>query len=108
MVITNVAGLLTSALATLTVWVPPAITLQPASRTNLTGTSASFSVTATGTAPLSYQWQSTSGPISGATTSTLTLNNLQLSDAGNYSVVITNIAGSLTSSTTLLRVVGDP
>ena len=103
-VITNVAGSFTSAIATLTVWVPPAISIQPASRTNLTGTSASFSVTATGTAPLSYQWQSSSGPISGATTSSLLLNNLQLSDAGNYFVVITNVARSLTSSAAALTV----
>ena len=96
-VVTNVAGSITSATATLTVWAPPAITFQPTSRTNLTGTSASFSVIATGTAPLSYQWQFAGSPISGATTSSLTVNNVQLSDAGNYSVTITNVAGSLTS-----------
>jgi Leucine-rich repeat (LRR) protein len=107
-VITNVAGSLTSAAAVLTVWAPPAITVQPANRTNLTGTSATFSVTATGTAPLSYQWQSSTGPIPGATTSSLTLNNLQLSDAGNYSVVITNVAGSLTSTLAALTVWAPP
>jgi Leucine-rich repeat (LRR) protein len=107
-VVTNVAGTLASAVATLTVWAPPAISLQPASRTNLTGTSASFSVTATGTAPLSYQWQFGGAPISGATTSTLILNNVQLSETGNYSVTITNVAGSLTSSAAALTVWAPP
>ena len=107
-VVTNVAGTLASASATLTVWAPPAISIQPASRTNLTGTSASFSVTATGTAPLNYQWQFGGNPIPGTTTSGLTLNNLQLSDAGNYSVVVTNVAGSLTSPAAALTVWAPP
>jgi Leucine-rich repeat (LRR) protein len=107
-VVTNIAGSLGSAVATLTVWAPPAITIQPLSRTNLTGTSASFSVTATGTAPLSYQWLFGGGPISGATTSSLTLNSLQLSDAGNYTVAITNVAGSLTSSAAALTIWAAP
>jgi Leucine-rich repeat (LRR) protein len=107
-VVTNVAGSLASAAATLTVWAPPAISVQPASRTNLTGTSASFSVTATGTAPLSYQWQFAGVPASGATASSLTLNNVQLSDAGNYAVVITNVAGSLTSSVAALTIWAPP
>jgi Leucine-rich repeat (LRR) protein len=107
-VVTNVAGSLASVVATLTVWAPPAISIQPASTTNLTGTSASFNVTANGTSPLSYQWQSGAGPISGATASSLTLNNVQFSDAGNYFVAITNVAGSLTSSAATLTVWAPP
>ena len=107
-VVTNVAGAATSAVATLTIWVPPAISVQPVSRTNLTGTSATFSTIATGTAPLSYQWQLGGAAISGATASSLTLNNVQLSDAGNYAVAITNVAGSLTSSIATLTVWAPP
>ncbi len=48
-VVTNAAGMQTSAVAVLTVWVPPAIVTQPQSTTNVVGTAASFSVTASGT-----------------------------------------------------------
>ncbi len=65
-VVTNVAGAETSAVALLTVWVPPAIMTQPQSTTNVVGTTANFSVTASGTAPLSYQWQSNGTNASGA------------------------------------------
>jgi Leucine-rich repeat (LRR) protein len=107
-VVTNSAGLISSAVATLTVWAPPAISAPPASTTNLAGTSATFNINATGTAPLSYQWQFNGTPISGATTSSLTLNNIQLSDAGNYTVAITNVAGSLTSPVATLTVWAPP
>ncbi len=107
-VVTNLAGSVTSAVAVLTVWVPATITASPQSQTNVAGTIASFSVTATGTAPLSYQWQFNGGNISGATTTRLTLNNVQAGDAGNYSVVVTNMAGSVTSSVAVLTVLLPP
>jgi hypothetical protein len=103
-VVTNSAGSVTSAAATLTVWVPPAITLDPQSRTNVAGTSAGFSVAATGTGPLSYQWQFNNGNIFGSTGTSLNLVNVQLTHAGNYAVVITNQAGSITSSVAVLTV----
>jgi uncharacterized protein YpmS len=103
-VVTNAGGAITSAIAVLTVWVPPSIASQPQSRTNVVGTIAAFSVAANGTAPFSYQWQFNGANISGATGATLTIGNVQSSDAGNYTVVITNSAGSLTSAAALLTV----
>ena len=83
---------------------PPVITSQPQSHGIATGNSVTFSVTATGTAPLSYQWLFNSTNISGATTNQLVLANVQLTNAGNYSVIITNLAGSVTSSNAVLTV----
>jgi hypothetical protein len=103
-VVTNSIGSMTSAVAVLTVWIPPAITSQPQSRTNVVGTGAGFSVAASGTAPLSYQWQFNGSNVSGATATALTLNNVQASDAGSYSAVVTNSGGSITSSIAALTV----
>jgi hypothetical protein len=102
--VSNAAGVATSSSATLTVWIPPSITLQPQSRTNVVGTFASFSTAASGTTPYSYQWQLNGQDIPGATSPTLTLNSVQASDAGNYTVVVTNPAGSVVSATAILTV----
>jgi hypothetical protein len=89
---------------------PPSITVGPASRTNTTGTTATFTVSATGTSPLSYQWRknttnlTNAGNVSGVTTTNLTLTNLALGDAGNYTVVISNGSGAITSSIAVLTV----
>lgn len=82
----------------------PLITAQPLDQTNSLGTTVTFTVTATGTDPLSYQWRHTTTNLPGATASSLSLTNIQTTDAGNYSVVITNIAGSITSSNAFLAV----
>jgi pectate lyase len=106
-VVTNVAGSVTSAAATLTVNaapVPPSITTQPASQTVNAGSSVTFSVVATGTAPLSYQWKFNGGNITGATSSSLTLNNVQSANAGSYTVLVSNSAGSVTSAAATLTV----
>ena len=59
---------------------------------------ASFSVTATGTAPLTYQWQRGGKPIAGATAATLTIASALAADNGaRFSVVVSNSAGSVTS-----------
>ncbi|MDD5139086.1 MAG: FG-GAP-like repeat-containing protein [Verrucomicrobiales bacterium] len=84
---------------------PPAITNQPTSVTNYVGSTVSFSVGATGTTPLSYQWKLNGTNIPGATGLTLMIPNVQFTDAGNYSVLITNIAGSVLSSNATLNVV---
>ena len=68
------------------------------------GANVTFNVVATGTAPLSYQWQFNGANISGATSASYTKNNVQASDAGNYSVVVTNVAGTVTSSNAVLTV----
>ncbi len=84
---------------------PPSITGQPASRMALVGTSASFTVTAAGTAPLSYRWQkqndsngweNISGPE--AASDTYTINPVAGSDAGGYRCVVSNAAGSATTN----------
>src|SRR5262249_25043541 len=97
-VVTNGAGAVTSAVASLTVNVPPSITGQPQSLVVNQGQDATFSVSATGTVPLSYQWQFNGGSIPGATGSSYTKSGAQPSDAGNYAVVVTNVAGAVTSA----------
>ncbi len=82
----------------------PAITSQPQSQTVGVGSNATFTATAIGAAPLAYQWRRGAAPISGATTSSYTLSNVQLSDAGNYTVVVTNAYGSVTSAVAMLTV----
>src|SRR5207249_148618 len=84
---------------------PPTITTQPASRTVTAGQTASFSVTATGTAPLSYQWQRGGVPISGATLASYTTPSTTSGDNGaQFTVVVSNTAGSVTSSAATLTV----
>jgi len=106
-IVSNSAGTATSANATLTVnavAVAPAITTQPVSKTVSAGGSATFSVVATGTAPLVYQWKFNGAAISGATATSYTINNCQSANAGSYTVTVTNSAGSVTSSVATLTV----
>lgn len=90
---------------------PPSITGQPSNQTTCTGRSASFAVTAAGTQPLSYQWRkgtsnlSNGDNVSGATSSTLTINPSRSGDAAsNYNCVVTNTYGSATSNDATLTV----
>src|SRR5437870_2479440 len=107
-VVSNAAGSATSSAAMLTVSaaaVAPSITMQPLSQTVTAGQPASFSVTATGTAPLSYQWNKNDVAISGATSSTYTTAATTSSDHGaQFTVVVSNAAGSATSSAAMLTV----
>lgn len=106
-VVTNSAGSVTSNVAVLTVnavVVPPAITTQPQSQTVNAGTNVNFTVSATGTAPLSYQWMKDSAPLPGATSSTLTFNNVTTGNAGSYAVAVSNSANSVTSDAAVLVV----
>ena len=107
-VVANLAGSITSSVAMLTVLVPPAITTPPQSLTVNQGTNAPFSVTAGGTAPLSYQWQWNGAPISGATDTNYTVTSAQSTNAGSYTVVVTNLAGSVTSAVATLTVIVPP
>src|SRR2546425_850180 len=76
----------------------PLITVQPTNQTNCAGTTAAFSVTATGTDPLSYQWYfNETSALADATNATVSLANAQAATAGNYTVVITNVEGAVTS-----------
>jgi len=100
----NAGGSVTSTVATLTVLVPPTISVQPASQTNSALANAVFGVTATGTAPLAYQWHSNGVAVAGATNAGFTVSNLTTAAAGNYFVVVTNVAGAATSSVAALTV----
>ena len=103
-VITNLAGS-TNAGATMTVLVPPWITQQPVSVVTNQGSNAVFSVNATGTTNLYYQWfQNGTNAITGATNSSLTLSNVQATTAAGYSVLVTNIAGTNISAWAWLSV----
>ncbi len=83
---------------------PPAILQHPQNQTAPAGGNATFSVQASGATPLSYQWRFNGANIAGATASALGLANLSSSNAGNYSVLITNSLGSVASSNALLTV----
>ncbi|HWY75260.1 MAG TPA: immunoglobulin domain-containing protein, partial [Verrucomicrobiae bacterium] len=81
---------------------PPTITGQPTNRTVPAGQSATFSVAATGTAPITYQWQFNGSPISGANSNAYTVFNVQPSNTGPYIVVVSNSGGSTTSAVATL------
>ena len=82
----------------------PLITSQPQSRVVVRGGSVTFQVQATGAAPLAYQWCMNGTNISGATSTSYALSNIQATNAGIYTVVVTNTAGLATSSNALLAV----
>ena len=104
-------SLIRTAYATLTLTinppavVPPSITTQPASQTVTAGQSATFSVAASGTAPLSYQWRKNGTAISGATSASYTTPATTTADNGaQFTVVVSNSAGSVTSNAATLTV----
>ncbi len=82
----------------------PSITSHPSPQTINEGGSATFSVSATGSPPLTYQWLRNGSPISGATQASLFLSNVPLSAAGFYAVTVSNVAGTVTSNSALLTV----
>ena len=103
-IVTNAVAAVTSAIAVLSVAGPPGIVTQPASQNVAAGANVSFSVTASGTAPLSYQWQYDNTPITNATNSLLLLTNVQPATAGSYLVTVTNPLGSNSSAAAVLTV----
>ena len=104
-VITSPYGSVTSSNATLTVNLPPTIVVQPVTVEAVAGSNATFTVIAAGDAPLSYQWRFNGVNLAGATGATLTVTNVQAASVGNYSVVVSNPFGTVTSTnaTILLR-----
>ncbi|HWY75086.1 MAG TPA: LamG-like jellyroll fold domain-containing protein [Verrucomicrobiae bacterium] len=114
LVVTNIAGAVTSAVVTLTVTGPPVITAQPTGTNVVAGSSVSFGVTAAGSPTLNYQWRfngtnlSNGGQFSGATSATLTLSAANTGNAGGYSVVVMNSSGSATSTVASLSVTPAP
>ena len=107
MVVTNSAGSATSNAATLTVTAAvtaPTITTQPSATSVTAGTATSFTVVASGTSPFTYVWKKDGTTITGATSATYTIASVATGDAGSYTVVVTNSAGSATSNAATLTV----
>jgi alpha-N-arabinofuranosidase len=86
----------------------PVITAQPQGQTAMAGSNAQFSVTASGKPAPTYQWYFNGTAISGATGGTFSLTNAQAANAGNYTVTVTNSAGSVTSNAAALTVNAAP
>ena len=104
-VVSNSGGSVTSNDATLTVRKPPTTTTQPADQTVTTGEKARFSVTATGTLQLHYQWTKNGMNITGATKASYTTPPTTPGDNGAlFAVTVTNRAGSVTSDNATLTV----
>ena len=104
--VTNAYGSAESAVAALNVGEAglPTISLQPSNQVVNLGQTASFTVGATGTPPLTYQWYFNAAPVSGATTTSLTVANAQPGNAGNYDVVVANGSGNVVSTVVMLGV----
>ncbi|MBL9190565.1 MAG: immunoglobulin domain-containing protein [Opitutaceae bacterium] len=119
-IVSNSAGSVTSSPALLTVndptpSTPPPVNAAPVFTSNLAaaesvaaGGAVTFTVGASGTPAPSYQWQKNGVAIAGATEATLSLIGLGSGDAGNYTVIATNVAGAVTSNTCVLTVVVPP
>src|SRR5262249_9607369 len=96
---------------TLAVVTPPVITSQPADQALPQGATAIFHVGTAANAALSFQWQTNAVPLSdggripGSSTSTLIISNVSAADVGAYSVIVSNVAGTLTSSNALLTII---
>ena len=107
-VITNSVGSVTSAAAPLTVSpAAPSVTSAPTTQISAPGATATLSVVASGTAPLTYQWRKAGAPLTGnasATTATLSIPGATVADSGSYEVIITNALGSITSSAIALNI----
>jgi len=106
--VSNLVTSVTSNAATLTVNVPataPSITTQPASKTVIAGQTATFAIAATGTAPMTYQWNKGGTAISGATSTSYTTPATTTADSGSqFTVTVTNSAGKATSAAATLTV----
>ncbi len=104
-VLTNQFGSVTSAIANITIqYYPPSIVTQPLGATLLVGSNLNLSVTANGTAPLFYQWRQDGADLAGATTNTCFVSDAQTNHSGDYTVVITNLVGGITSSVARVNV----
>jgi len=106
-VVSNNFGAITSSVVSVTInpAVPPTIDVQPASRQVYSGGAARFSVAATGTTPITYQWKHAGTNLPAATNATLVVTNCGAAQAGTYQVGVTNVAGGLLSATANLTLV---
>jgi alpha-tubulin suppressor-like RCC1 family protein len=103
-VATNSVGTATTNAATLTVYFAPSVTLQPLSQRVRVGATVTFTVGASGSPALTYQWRKNGVNIPGATGSTLTLTNVHMTDDGTYTVIVTNSLNFAISDGALLTV----
>jgi uncharacterized delta-60 repeat protein len=102
--LTNAAGTVTTTPVQLTVNAAPTISVQPASISPILGTTAALSVTATGKPAVTYQWLKGTATIAGATNATLSFGAVQNSDAGTYTVRVSNSVATVTSSAATITV----
>ena len=107
-IITNANGAVTSRVATLTVQNPPAITTQPQGLSVFPGSNVLFTVGASGTPPLSFQWRFNGTNLAGSTHYALLITNAQVANAGPYTAVVTNAVGAVTSSPAVLVLKAPP
>jgi alpha-tubulin suppressor-like RCC1 family protein len=103
-IVSNPFGAVTSAVAQVSVLVPPTITTQPQGTNVFAGQPFTLSVAAAGSPPMSCQWNFEGLSVSGATNFTLSVANAQAVHEGVYSAVVMNSAGSVTSAVALVRV----
>jgi hypothetical protein len=108
-VVSNAVGSVTSGTVTLALNVAPVITKQPVGATIPFGGSYAFAVTATGTGPLSYQWYRGTVLLDGGTASTYTIPSVRSEDTGDYSVRVSNMVSTVSSTPVAkLTVTGGP
>ena len=91
--------------ATLTVLEPPNITYPPQDQTAYVGSTVNFRASAGGSLPLAYQWYFNGSAISGAGSTDLQLTNVSAAQAGTYTLVVTSVAGAVTSAPAMLSVI---
>ena len=105
--LTNAYGTATSSAAAVTVTsaaIPATITSQPVSQTIAAGSPVSFSVTAYGSSPMTYQWKKDGTAITGATSTSYSIDKVAVTDAGSYTVVVNNATATATSTAATLAV----
>ena len=98
LVATNMVGSSTSNAGVLSFTPPPSFLSQPGDQSVAPGASATFTAIATSTIPITYQWQKDGISITGATTTTLIVSNVQVANLGNYTLIATNAVGPTTSN----------
>jgi predicted outer membrane repeat protein/parallel beta-helix repeat protein len=106
--VSNECGYINSTDVTLNVLSPISVTAQSGNMTACAATTANFSLTASGSTPISYQWYGPAGSISGATNNSYTTPSLTMSGQGNYYCVATNACGSVQTSNVLLNINSAP
>jgi uncharacterized repeat protein (TIGR03803 family) len=104
-ILRNPVGTVTSSSASLSLGTPPLVSLQPQSQTLASGAKAEFTVTATGSPAPTYQWQANGVNIPGATSATLIIPHVSYTNAGSYSVLVSNPVSATMSSNAFLTVV---